>query len=154
MSSLTPEQWREYVDKHWGLPVPEGLRHGRNTKACRVYGCSCKVCLPSGRRNARKGEVAKSHSERQREMRERLRGTPVPPTVKHGPYAYRTYACRCDVCMEAKRAKGRRDRQGPPGRAVRSPHPTEMGITVVHWPPAPLTEPWACPHCDFKAFPA
>lgn len=151
MSSYSPEEWRAYIDRHWGLPVPDGAKHGRNTKAARVYGCDCGVCLPSGRRQGRRGEgPTKTSTERQREMRERLRGKPVPPTTKHGNYAYRTYGCRCDVCVGAKRAKNSRERQGPPGRAVRI-QGGEKGITVVHWPPAILEETWQCPHCDFKA---
>lgn len=136
----------------WGLPVPEGLGHGMNTVAKKFYGCDCSVCLPSGQRRPPKGE-GKGLAQRQRESRERLRGKPVPDHVRHGPYAYKVYRCRCDVCVarrhEAVAAMAAKKRRG----RGHWHDDVERGVTVVHWPPADLSEPWLCPTCDYKIIP-
>lgn len=97
---------REARQRCWGLPVPSHLKHGKGTRACDVYGCDCKACLPSGRRtwkNSESGERAMTRAERQRKSRKKLRGQPVPEGTKHGVYTYRTYGCPCAACKAANR---------------------------------------------------
>lgn len=135
----------------WGLPVPEGLKHGPPTKANLAYGCNCTKCLPSGRRYA---GTTLSTTERGRRLRKNKRGKPVPEGVKHGIYPYRVYRCRCDFCVHAHRLQGRRKRE----RLQRKREPLRrqpaVGFwsvrgdnDVLHWPPAG-EGPWTCPDCS------
>lgn len=137
-------------EKLWGLPVPGHLIHKRDSWAARVYGCDCKACLPSGRRQ---NPVPLTRAQRNAKLRAAKKGQPVPPGVKHGIYAYQVYACHCDVCVEAHNAKRREARQTWRADAVGDwvdnvvidGHKT----TVVHWPPRGEGM-WQCPVCDDK----
>lgn len=141
------------VARHWGGPVPSHLKHGPQTRAAKVYGCDCRLCLPSGKRRPAKGQ-GQSARQRQRASRERLRGQPVPPHVRHGTYPYQYYRCRCDVCRaavrEARQRRLLRGREGWHGHWHEGPD-----TTTVHWPPRNLDEPWLCPDCGkFKVIPS
>lgn len=119
------------------MTVPEGLVHGRNSRACRIYRCDCKACLPSGKRRP---EVGTPQKERNRQLRERKWGTPVPEGTRHGRYAYRTYGCRCDVCVAAQEASRPR---------AESTAVERNDVTVMHWPPIGEGM-WECPVCHEK----
>jgi len=126
--------------KFWGLEVPEGRVHGPNSRSRRVYGCKCLACVPSGKTRPAKGE-GMPQAERNRRLRQAKKGKPVPPTVKHGKYAYRTYGCRCDVCRAAS-------------ERARSTHTWERkthGVwtegprtTTLCWPPRNAGPDWRC----------
>jgi hypothetical protein len=133
--------------KHWGAPVPEGLKHGTNTYAAQVYGCDCRVCLPSGRRRAAPGEGI-PRNERNRKLREAKLGKPVPPGVKHGPYAYKTYGCRCDICKQANRRQRKRGRMAWLASATGFYDFAAGGgeVDVIHWPPVGVGM-WTCNTC-------
>lgn len=137
-------------EKYYGLPVPAHLKHGQNSRACRIYGCDCKACLPSGRRVIRGRRM--SGAERQRKLRQAKKGKPVPPTVKHGVYASRVYGCPCDICRAARNRVLKRQ------RAKRHWKTTAVGIwttvfdtTTIHWPPVGQGT-WTCPDC-YQQFP-
>lgn len=117
-------------ERFWGLPVPPHLKHG-GSRAKGVYGCDCKACLPSGRRNKLDGEPLTS-TERSRKLRENKKGEPVPPDVKHGIYGYDVYSCRCEVCVEASNSRRRVDwrLRNSYGEWIQR----EDGVTIVHWP--------------------
>jgi hypothetical protein len=134
---------------HWGAPVPEGLKHGRNSYVRQTYGCDCAVCLPTGKRNAQTtGEPALTATERGRRLRKSKRGMPVPPGLAHGAYVYKTYSCRCDVCRAANANKDARHRtawlktaRGIWGEAF---HSGEKVVTIC-WPPKTAGPDWKCP---------
>lgn len=133
------------VELHWGAPVPAHLKHGSNTYASRVYGCSCRSCLPSGRRRPAKGQGA-PRREVHRRSRNRLNGRPVPPGVKHGIYTYNVYGCRCDTCRETSARRLYRQRRA--WRATAHGRWVEHGdTTTICWPPAGAGPDWAC-ECD------
>lgn len=135
----------------WGGPVPDHLKHGPNKRAARIYGCDCTVCLPSGKRCAPKG-AGLSKAERAKRLRIAKKGQPVPEGTKHGPYAYKIYGCRCDVCRASTSTVRKRRRDRAPEGRQRIGHWTrhvERGLDIIHWP-AVNTEPWACPECGEK----
>lgn len=135
--------WRAAKKQHWGAPVPGHLKHGQTTWACKVYGCDCKLCLPTGRRNRPRGQ-AKTPVERDREYRHRKRGQPVPPGRKHGAWTYRSYKCRCAVCVAGnaalRKATAERWRERARGRWVDG-----KTLTVICWPPKNAGPEWSCP---------
>ena len=141
------EVYREAKKKKWGLPVPPHLKHGSNTYAAKVYGCPCKVCLPSGRRKWLhiEGEQApQSHVERQRRLRARKKGTPVPPGTKHGEYTYRVYSCRCTICKAATAEHSERMRNR--WRETAHGRWTTVGdYETICWPPKNAGPEWTCP---------
>lgn len=129
----------------WGLPVPEGMKHGRSTLACEAYGCDCKACLPSGKRT-KLGEGGKlTHDERQRRLRAAKLGLPVPPGARHGLYTYRVYGCRCDACRAARRHSEQQKANRWRETAVGS-WSTRDSNDVIHWPPVGEGL-WTCPEC-------
>jgi hypothetical protein len=111
--------------KLWGTPIPEHLTHYRGSLACKIYGCDCKLCLPSGRRNwQNRGESGPiPGNERQARLVASKKGQPVPPGTKHGLYCKKVYDCPCKLGRTAALAQGRkyqarrreRDRGRPPG---------------------------------------
>lgn len=143
-----PSKYELAVDRYWGLPVPSHLKHGTNTWAAKVYGCDCKLCLPSGKRRSRNGE-GKSARQRQRESRARLLGQPVPPDVKHGVYAYHMYGCRCPTCRGARSDQQYR-RKNRWRETSRGEWTERDGKDIIHWPPRDAEYPWVCPTCDHK----
>jgi hypothetical protein len=38
------ESFEQDKARHWGRPVPEGLLHGRSSRARHIYGCQCEPC--------------------------------------------------------------------------------------------------------------
>lgn len=134
----------EGVARYWGLPVPGHLKHGVRTTAARFYGCDCKLCLPSGKRRG----PGTPQAERQRKSVQRLRGTPVPPDLKHGIYVYRAYGCKCDVCRAAKAANKRQVDNRWRATAC-GDWQDGAELTTVHWPPRGFGW-WECPHCAEK----
>lgn len=141
-------------DAHWGLPVPPGCKHGQGTWAAKVYGCDCKKCLPTGRRLRPRGQRI-PHAERQQKLRESKHGQPVPPSVKHGIYAYKIYGCRCDPCVLASNARRRRrtwawlkNATGHYAFAAKK-DADNFDVDVIHWPPAG-TGIWTCPDCGIQ----
>lgn len=144
------------VAKYWGAPVPSHLKHGKGTFAKKVYGCDCRDCLPSGRRNRRSDGKPFTPRERRLRSRMKLRGKPVPPGVKHGIYTYNVYQCRCDDCRAANRAERVRT-ENRWRKTARGHWSTEVRdgkqVEVIHWPPATLDEAWICPDCDYKIIP-
>lgn len=144
----------EEVARFWGLPVPSHLKHGQNTRAARTYGCDCSLCLPSGRRNRPRGQRMSS-SERQKRLRAKKLGTPVPEG-RHGSHGYHVYGCRCDICRAARRDAGEKKRNAWRETARGHWHTEERAgveLDVLHWPPANLDEPWLCEVCDYKIIP-
>ena len=133
----------------WGAPVPAHLKHGPNLYAAKVYGCPCKVCLPTGRRKWKNIEGAtgpKSHADRQRALRQRKKGQPVPPGTKHGEYAYRVYGCRCKVCKAATAEHA--DRMRNRWRETAHGRWTTVGVyETICWPPKNADPDWVCPSC-------
>ncbi len=133
------------VARHWGLPVPGHLKHGKGSYAGKVYGCACPLCLPSGRRATRPDRIP-THAERQRRLRTAKRRRPVPAGTKHGIYAYQVYQCRCDVCVKVHAENLARHRNA--WRATARGHWSDLpDVTVVHWPPTGTGADWVCPHC-------
>lgn len=132
----TPEVRERYANK----PVPPGLKHGKESRARRFYKCGCPECLPSGKRRPPKGE-GQTWAERDRKLRHRKRGTPVPEGTKHGVYAYRTYGCLCDVCRAAAAEKRK--------TAPKPEKVTADGLEILHWPPRGIGM-WECPVCEAK----
>lgn len=132
-STCYTRQWRHANRDRPKPPVREHGAYGYG------LGCRCKVC------KAGKQKIAGA-------SRRALRGkTPN----KHGIYGYRVYGCRCKVCVGARNEE--RDRARVAERASWRGHyhnDAERGVTVVHWPPRELDEPWLCPDCDFKVIPA
>lgn len=129
----------------WGLPVPPGLKHGQRTKAKAAYGCDCSLCLPSGRRNRPPGQ-RKPQGERNRALRAAKKGKPVPEGTKHGLYAYRTYACRCRVCVVANnenrpKSNWRDKAHGRWSTALRNGEEYD----ILCWPPRTAGPAWTCP---------
>lgn len=142
-------QRRKDRDRHWGMPVPEHLKHGSGTRAARIYGCDCKTCLPTGRRWRKTNEKpTPTHRDRQKKLREAKKGQPVPPDVKHGVYAYSVYGHRCDICRAAAAATfARRQNRW---RETATGHWDDAGeMTVLHWPPRGVGM-WECPDCEQK----
>lgn len=138
-----PSSYRDQQKKFYGLPVPPHLEHGKLT-AKSIYGCDCKVCLPSGRRNRINGDRL-SRRDRSKRLRDSKRGQPVPEGVKHGVYAYNVYGHRCEICRaEHKDARRRTEMRKRRGEWINRPD----GITVVHWP---AREGWACPDCAVES---
>lgn len=136
------------VARFWGSPVPEGLKHGRNTFAAQCYGCDCSLCLPSGQRRRIREDRPLTTSERQRRSRANLKGTPVPEGTLHGAYTYRIYGCRCDLCIKAKAAEHQRLQNA--WRATARGVWTELGESVIlHWKPATAGPDWICPDCHW-----
>lgn len=139
---------REQRDRYWGLPVPEGNRHGPKTNASRFYGCDCRLCLPSGQRKP-KGDGRATHAERQKKLREAKRGHPVPPGTRHGIYAQRVYGCTCEVCSAAiSRQRHRKKnpwmyRDDLRGRWRQGKRNGQI-MDVLCWPPASAGPQWAC----------
>lgn len=129
--------------RFWGGPVPEGLKHGPTTRASRIYGCPCTLCLPSGKRKHRGNP--EPHKVRQKRLRATKKGQPVPPGVKHGVYAARTYLCHCDICRSALRVTRHRKRTAWRETATGSWHDGPKK-TVLHWPPVGQGR-WTCPEC-------
>lgn len=129
-----------------GTPMPKGLKHGPQSWARRVYQCGCKECLPSGKRRPAKGTGA-TQTEKSKRLRHNKRGKPVPDTVKHGRYAYKVYACRCDECRAAA-ARARRP-AAVRSRVDVSAYDDRGEITVIHWPPVGEGM-WECPACHEK----
>lgn len=130
-------------DRHAGMPVPPGNKHGPNTYARRAYMCECSVCLPSGKAGTKHGE-GKTYRERDRKLRRDKAKQPVPATAKHGIYAYKVYQCKCSVCraaMAAQRANQKHAwRKKARGRWVDGPKET-----VICWPPHDAGPDWVCP---------
>lgn len=120
--------------------IPDGLKHGTESRARRIYKCGCIECLPSGRRKPAKGE-GQTNAERDRALRQRKKGKPVPEGTAHGNYAYRTYQCRCEVCRAAAAEKRR--------KAPKPKRVTVDGLGVFHWPPVGEGM-WECPTCEEK----
>lgn len=133
--------------KYYGLPVPPHLKHGQSSRAANIYGCDCKLCLPSGRRMTTK----MTHAERQRKLRQAKRGKPLPPGTKHGVYAYRVYGCRCDFCVHTFRKSHRGVKQSWRTRATgvwgTGVDAAGFPVDVLHWPPVG-TGTWTCPDCN------
>jgi len=143
-----PESFAEAKAKKWGAPVPGHLRHGSNTYAAKVYGCGCKVCLPSGRRKWKNREDADrpmTHEERQRRLRASKKGTPVPEGTKHGIYTARVYLCKCDVCRAAKAAEFQRKKDRWRTKA-RGRWTSDGIVDTICWPPRDAGPEWTCPH--------
>ncbi len=147
------EKYEAAKKRHWGAPTPPTIKHGPNTYAAKVYGCPCKVCLPSGRRkwmNREDGEpAALTHAQRQKRLRQSKKNTPVPPGTKHGIYTYRIYNCRCDICQAAQAAAHHQQinawRENAHGRW------TTVGENeMICWPPADAGPDWICPHPHHK----
>lgn len=128
--------------KFWGQPIPDGLKHGTNSHARKMYGCQCEDCRPS-RESPGSGA---SHADRQRKLRQAKRGTPVPPGVKHGIYAYKVYGCPCDICVASNNRARRRRRQSWRTKATGSWGSGKDGTDVLHWPPVGVGT-WTCPAC-------
>lgn len=135
-------------DHFWGMPVPGHLKHGQGSRSAKVYGCECEACWPSGIRYV-KG-VLTPHAERQKALRERKQGQPVPAEVKHGIYAYRVYGCRCDICVATNRRARKRQRSTwrntTTGHWGSSKDATGAPLDVLHWPPVGHGD-WTCPSC-------
>lgn len=138
-----PGYWTEQKGAKWGLTPPAGARHGQQSWAAKVYGCDCKECLPSGERIWRSREDRDrplAHGERQRRLRQKKRGQPVPPNVKHGIYANRTYGCICEICTAAKKKNSHR-KSNPwmyrPTRGHWSTGRNSSGapVDLIWWPP-------------------
>lgn len=136
----------------WGKQPPPHLKHGQNTRAARVYGCNCKVCLPTGRRkwiNVEGATGPKDHRTRNAESRARKKGQPVPAGTKHGSYAYHTYNCRCAICKAANSES--RERTQNRWRVTARGHWTTVGENeTICWPPADAGPDWTCPHPNHK----
>lgn len=139
--------YREAAEKYWGLPVPDGLKHGNNSWARAAYGCSCKECLPTGQRTwvHREDRPAPlTATERSRRSRANLRGKPVPPNVKHGIYARKFYGCPCDVCKEATRRASHRSKNAwmyreTAGHWTKGKDSTGAPVDRIWWPPGGST---------------
>ena len=144
-------EYRQQKERYWGKPVPEGAKHGQASFAAKVYGCDCRACLPSGRRNWKNIEGATgpvSKTERGRRLRANKRGEPVPPGTKHGRYTRKVYACKCDVCKNAENTARRAARES--WRATAHGRweqigPYKTGIDVICWPPRDADPDWQCP---------
>jgi hypothetical protein len=70
--------------------------------------CRCQPCKDAWN-SYQRGRRAES-----RQRRLTARGTYVVDGIKHGAAGYGYHSCRCDVCVEGKRAIDRR----PPRRGV------------------------------------
>lgn len=132
------------VRKYWGSPVPPHLPHGRS-RARTIYGCGCKICLPSGRRRPPRGEGTPA-VERQKKSRLNLQGKPVPEGTKHGVYTYKFYRCRCPICQAAHNVQAHRYRNPWMYRPTRGRWTESEGTTILCWPPAGAGPDWKCPH--------
>lgn len=141
MRTYTPEGWQKRRKAYEGRPVPEGIAHGSQSWARRAYRCECADCVNPEPR------VGTPHAERQRKLRQAKRGKPVPPGTKHGIYAYRTYQCRCGVCLEAKVRDGHRRKNPWMYRPTRGRWREENGVTTLCWPPEGAGSNWRCV-CD------
>jgi hypothetical protein len=166
--------WSEVREIYWDRPIPEGLVHGGDSWARRAYGCRCADCkvrkgrVKKGRpplvhgpnslsRRRYKCECADcvnpekpkalTHNERQKKLRAAKWGKPVPPSVKHGIYAARTYGCKCELCVEAKKAADHKKRNPWMYRPTRGRWREENGKTILCWPPAGAGPDWRCV-CD------
>lgn len=144
-----PEVYAKAKAAKWGKPVPGHLKHGPNNYAARVYGCGCKVCLPSGRRkwvNTEGATGPKSRTQRNAELRAKKKNTPVPDGVKHGVYTYRVYNCRCPTCQAAAAVVAAR--QANAWRAIAHGRWTTVGDSeTICWPPKNAGPDWVCPSC-------
>lgn len=139
MTTSYADQQRRY----WGAPVPPHLKHGQATYVAQIYGCACKICLPSGRR---RGKGVTPPAIRQKKSREKLRGTPVPPGTKHGVYTYKVYGCRCPLCQDAHRLQVHRHNNPWMYRPTRGRWTVDGEKTILCWPPAGAAPDWKCPH--------
>lgn len=149
-------RWTERRDRFYGTPVPPGIKHGA-AYARYTYGCECKVCRPAGWVTRSPNGHGKPATQRNREYRDRKAGQPVPASVAHGSYtAWRIYKCQCPVDVAARK-QARRDRDNAWRKTARGHWHDEVRdgkeVTVIHWPPRELTEPWVCPTCDWKVMP-
>lgn len=144
-------RYQRQKEKYWGKPVPPRVKHGPTSHARKVYGCRCAICTPRGEeegthRTTGEPDRPMTHDERQKRLRARKRGTPVPPGTKHGIYTSRVYRCKCDICRAAKSAQYRRKvdrwRETARGRW------TSDGIMdTICWPPRDAGPEWTCPGC-------
>jgi hypothetical protein len=168
--------WDEIREIYSGRPMAPNLIHGGDSWARRAYGCRCEVCMGPRRRPTGKGRAPRlhgpgtwsrrvlkcaceicttnpdrkkpmTHQERQKKLRQAKRGQPVPPTVKHGIYVYKTYACRCEVCLAAERLRVHKNKNPWMYRPTRGRWKEENGLTTLCWPPAGAGPDWRCV-CD------
>jgi hypothetical protein len=141
MSQKRRESYRRARERLAGMTPPEGLKHGPNTWARKIYKCACADCVnPEPRR-------IPTHNERQKKLREAKRGKPVPPTTTHGIYAYRTYRCKCEICVNAGREAYHRANNPWKYRPTHGRWREENGVTTLCWPPAGAGPEWRCV-CD------
>lgn len=78
----------------------EKTEHGYNRY---TYGCRCEVC-----RDAKAAYVRASRERRRRALRlvrQVGAGRNYVAGITHGYAGYQDYACRCDVCMAARRER-------------------------------------------------
>lgn len=146
--SDTGHDWASRRARHAGQPVPEGLKHGSNSYARRIYACGCELCLPSGKRTwrYRNDETrALTHAERQSKYRAGKYGTTPPPHIKHGVSTYQIYGCRCSICREAVSVQ--RAKKKNAWRENARGHWTSDGtVDTICWPPNNAGPDWVCPH--------
>lgn len=135
-------------EEHWGTPVPPGRKHGRESYTAKIYGCDCKLCLPSGRRRADRGQGV-DHATRQKKLRANKKGTPVPAGTKHGIYTYKTYGCRCDICVQTNRRRNRHQKSWAWLENATGHYAFDAKVTVIHWPPVGRGI-WTCPDCGMQ----
>lgn len=89
-----------YGRKHGRYPVKpmDPFSHGEDRGArahWRRGETPCEACM-------------KAHRRKKEDMRAKARATGLAPGDKrHGTYGYRTYGCRCAVCVEQGRAQQR-----------------------------------------------
>lgn len=146
---MTNKSHDQLKRERWGLPVPEGYKHGPKSMAYRHYGCACRVCLPSGKRHD--GENPIPHNERQKKLRATKKGTPVPEGTKHGIYTARTYGCTCKICDAAKKTASHREKnpwmyRPTHGRWTMRKDSGGALVDVLCWPPKDAGPDWVCPH--------
>lgn len=139
----------------------EKLKHGPGSRARWLRGCTCDVCI-----RPRNGVVMPSrvrpdrpltHAERQKRLRDKLRGTPVPPGTKHGQYCRKVYGCDCAEAKAYLREARKRHRAAAANRRRADPDAPIWGrwtldpvrqLDVVCWPPRDAGPEWRCPHPD------
>lgn len=135
--------------RYWGLPVPPNLIHGNMSYAARIYGCNCKLCLPSGKRswtNTEGRTGPKTPHERNRELRANKKGQPVPEGTKHGVYTYNVYNCRCAACKKAYALENERKRNAWRANS-HGRWDTREEVDIICWPPKNADPDWVCPSC-------
>lgn len=101
------------------------MNHGTPTRY--RQGCRCDKCVTAMRAywNRKYHEsveraAAKARAEHQKELRKRRRQGPIPAQV-HGTWnGYTNYGCKCELCLEACRARY------PQGKAWRDANREEL----------------------------